>query len=97
MSKINDIFRCTGGGGGDPSWDFFKDLTNFFIFAPPLLQPSRLSLYAPDIIYSVFIKYCGFFFKNSLKFATSPSPALGRYWLYKKLLVNRSDCTLALP
>ena len=34
--------------------------------------------------YRVFIKYC-FFFKNSRKFATSPSPALGCFWLYKKL------------
>ena len=32
----------------------------------------------------VFIKYCGFFSKNSRKFAPSPSPALGCYWLYKK-------------
>ena len=31
----------------------------------------------------MFIKYCVFFFKNSKKFATSPSPALGCYWLYK--------------
>ena len=46
--------------------------------------------------YRVFIKYCVFFFKNSRKFATSPSPALGCYWLYKKLPANRSDCTLAL-
>ena len=37
-----------------------------------------------------------FFPKNSRKFATSPSPALGCYWLYKKLPANRSDCTLAL-
>ena len=34
--------------------------------------------------------------KNSRKFATSPSPALGCYWLYKKLPAIRSDCTLAL-
>jgi len=37
-----------------------------------------------------------FFPKNSRKFATSPSPALGCYWLYKKLPANWSDCTLAL-
>ena len=37
-----------------------------------------------------------FLSKNSRKFATSPSPALGCYWLYKKLPANRSDCTLAL-
>ena len=36
------------------------------------------------------------FYKNSRKFATSPSPALGCYWLYKKSPANRSDCTLAL-
>ena len=36
-----------------------------------------------------------FFSKNSPKFA-SPSPALGCYWLFKKLPANRSDCTLAL-
>ena len=38
------------------------------------------------------------FSKNSQKFATSPSPAIGCYWLYKKLYkkANRSDCTLAL-
>ena len=34
-------------------------------------------------IYRVFIKYC-VFFKEFSKFATSTSPALGRYWLYKK-------------
>ena len=37
-----------------------------------------------------------FFSKNSRKFATSPSPALGCYWLYKKLPANKSDCTLVL-
>ena len=37
-----------------------------------------------------------YFSKNSRKFATSPSPVLGCYWLYKKLPANRSDCTLAL-
>ena len=37
-----------------------------------------------------------FFFPRILqKFATSPSLALGCYWLYKKLPANRSDCTLA--
>ena len=41
------------------------------------------------------MKYC-VFSKNSQKFATSPSPALGCYWLYKKLPANNSDCTLAL-
>ena len=35
-----------------------------------------------DIMYRVFIKYC-VFSKNSRKFATIPSPALGCYWLYK--------------
>ena len=38
-----------------------------------------------------------FFSENPRKFATSPSPALGCYWLYKKFPANRSDCTLALP
>ena len=38
----------------------------------------------------------GFFFKQSRKLATSPSPALGCSWLYEKLPANRSDCTLAL-
>ena len=37
-----------------------------------------------------------FFSKNSRKFATSPSPALGCYWSYKKLPANRSYFTLAL-
>ena len=37
-----------------------------------------------------------FFSKNIRKFATSPSPILGCYWLYKKLPANRSDCTLEL-
>ena len=37
-----------------------------------------------------------FFSKNSRKFATSSSPAIDCYWLYKKLPANRSDCTLAL-
>ena len=41
--------------------------------------------------YRVFIKYCFF-----PKFASSPSPALGCYWLYKKLPANRSDYSLAL-
>ena len=36
------------------------------------------------------------FSKNSRKFATSPLPANGCYWLYKQLPANRSDCTLAL-
>ena len=36
-------------------------------------------------IYRVFVKYCVFFPKNSRKFVTSPSTALGCYWLYKKL------------
>ena len=48
----------------------------------------------PDT-YRVFIKYC-VFSKNSRKFATSPSPALGCYWFYTKLPANRSDWTLAL-
>ena len=37
-----------------------------------------------------------FFSKNSRKFVTSSSSALGCYWLYKKLQPNRSNCTLAL-
>ena len=49
-----------------------------------------------ECLYRVFIKYCGFFSKNSRKFATSPLTAPGCYWLYKKLPANRSDCTLAL-
>ena len=47
------------------------------------------------LTYRVFIKYC-IFSKKSRKFANSPSPALGCYWLYKKLPANMSDCTLAL-
>ena len=43
----------------------------------------------------MFIKYC-VFSKNSRKFATSPSPALACFWLYRKLPSNRSDCTLEL-
>ena len=35
------------------------------------------------------------FFSRILKFATSPSPVLGCYWLYKKLPANRIDCKLA--
>ena len=47
-------------------------------------------------MYRVFFKYC-VFFKTSRKFVTSSSsPALGCYWLYKKLPANRIDCTLAL-
>ena len=46
-------------------------------------------------MYRVFIKCC-VFPENSRKFATSPSPALGCYWLYKILPANGSDCTLAL-
>ena len=37
----------------------------------------------------IFIKYCDF----SKILETSPSPALGCYWLYKKLPANRSDYT----
>ena len=36
------------------------------------------------------------FFKTFRKFAISPSPVLGRYWFYKILPANRSDCSLAL-
>ena len=43
--------------------------------------------------YRVFIKYC-VFFENAKYFATSPSPALGCYWLYRKWPANKSDCTL---
>ena len=43
-----------------------------------LLQYKRLYLDR----YRVFMKYC-VFSKNSRKFATSPSPALVCYWLYK--------------
>ena len=39
---------------------------------------------------------CFFLSKNSRNIATSPSSALGCYWLYKKLPAIRSDCTLAL-
>ena len=35
-----------------------------------------------------------FISKNFRKFATSPSPAFGCYWLYKILPANRRDCTL---
>ena len=49
----------------------------------------------PRSRYRVFIKYC-FFPKNFRMLATSPSPELGCYWLYKKLTANRSDCTIAL-
>ena len=51
------------------------------------------------LIYEPAKKFTGcssiivYFSKNSRKFATSPSPALGCYWLYKKLTANR---TLAL-
>ena len=46
-------------------------------------------------IYRVLLNIV-FFSKNSRKFATSPSPALGCYLLYKKLPANRSEYTLAL-
>ena len=49
----------------------------------------------PTNTYRVLIKYC-VFFKEFSKVCPLPSPALGCYWLYKKLPVNRSDCTLAL-
>ena len=38
-----------------------------------------------------------FLSKNSRKLATSPSSAFGCYLLYKKLPINRCDCTLAFP
>ena len=44
----------------------------------------------------MFIKYCVVFVKKSRKFATSQSPALNCYFLYKKLPANRCDCTFAL-
>ena len=49
-----------------------------------------------ECLYRVFIKYCGFFSKNSRKCAASPSPALGCYWSYKKLPANKSDIRIAL-
>ena len=55
--------------------------------------PHPVSLQHKAILcYRVFVKYCVF----SRKFATSPTPELGCYWLYKKLPANGSDCTLAL-
>ena len=45
------------------------------------------------LMYRVFIKYC-VFSKNFHYLATSPSPALGFYWLYKKWSANKSDCSL---
>ena len=67
-------------------------------------QPSRYHpqslLIEPEDLYLYIVTGCSLnialFFKNSGKFATSPSPAFGFYWLYKKLPVNRSDCTLGL-
>ena len=59
---------------------------------------SKVNFNISRLMYSfsqMFIGYC-IFLKNSGKFATSPSPALDCYWLYKKLPANRSDCTLAL-
>ena len=58
-------------------------------------RPASFAFSLHIFMYRVFIKYC-VSSKNSWKFATSSSPELGCYWLYKKLLANRSDCTLAL-
>ena len=60
------------------------------------VEVSILYLFGLRGTYRVFIKYCVFSSKNSGKFATSPSPALGCYWLYKKWRANRRDCTPAL-
>ena len=49
----------------------------------------------PLVFDRMLSKYC-VFSKNSRKFSNSPSPALGCYWLYKKLVANRSDGTLSL-
>ena len=43
----------------------------------------------------LFRKKC-VFSRNFHYFATSPSQALGCYWLYRNGPANRSDCTLAL-
>ena len=51
-------------------------------------------------IFSSYFTECSlnivFISKNCRKFATTPSPALGCYWLYKILPANRSDWSLAL-
>ena len=48
-------------------------------------------LFPQNLTYRVLIEYCVFFKE---KFAASPSPALGCYWLYKKLgvLTVNSHC-----
>ena len=54
------------------------------------LQGKKL---ACQFLCRVFIKYC-VFSKNFQYFVTSPSPALGCYWLYGKWPANRSECTI---
>ena len=42
----------------------------------------------------VFSRVFNILFKNFQYFATSPSPAQGCHWLYRKWHANKSDCTL---
>ena len=41
-------------------------------------------------MYWAFIKYCFFYSNNFRYFATSPSPGLGCYWLYRKWTANQT-------
>ena len=45
-------------------------------------------------IWGCSLNFVFFFSKNCLYFATSPSPSLGCYRLYKNGQPNKSDCTL---
>ena len=64
-----------------------KSKSKFFYFRPRTQQILHITGRALNIV---------FFSKNSLKFATTPSPALRCFWLYKKLIANRLFTRIAL-
>ena len=54
-----------------------------YIFMGTEINSARFVIFICNILYTECSLHIVFFSKNSGKFATSPSPALGCYWLYK--------------
>ena len=71
---------------------FYSFLCSFLLRENPSFGSFQVLRSFIIICYRVFTKYC-VFSKNSKKFASSPSPTIGCYYLYKILPAN---CTLAL-
>ena len=63
---------------------FLVRIDSFLSNVPGFANALKLQETSELCLYRVFIKYC-VFSKNSRKSATSPSVALGCYWLYKKI------------